>query len=82
MNFNQPAYPLSAPLLVEVHKLLSDLPAKQSRNILNAIDAEIAAHQQKCDEEEKKIKQALEEVNKKMKEQDAVELPEASNAPS
>ncbi len=50
MNFNQPAYPFSAPLIVEIHKLLNELPAKQTRGLLNAIDAEMAAHQKKCDE--------------------------------
>lgn len=51
MNFNQLHYPFSIQLAVEIHKTLSELPAKQTRGLLNAIDAEMAAHQKKCDAE-------------------------------
>ncbi len=50
MQFNLPKYSFSAPLIVEIHKTLSELPAKQSRQLLNAIDGEMVAEQKAADE--------------------------------
>lgn len=49
MNLTLNVYPLSVKLIADIHMLLSELPAKTTRNVLNNLDAELLVAQKQED---------------------------------
>lgn len=41
MNLTRTHYPLSVQLIADLHVILSEMPAKVSRKVLNALEAEL-----------------------------------------